>query len=475
MMFKMTLISTLMTGLMGSSITMADTQSEMQSWYNSMGSMANISGSQVVHGQTSTTYTGGSAFIRSPVKNLNPISIQAPSITGGCGGIDLFAGAFSFANSAQLQAMIKNIGTNAINYGFMLAIETASPQMAAQLKWLQDQIAKVNAMSLNSCKAAEGIVNAVTPQSVLDGAHSAGMQGTGTTVSSLWPDSLGALQSWNSYDAQQKAAALKTVSATDPNLAASLNPGNIVFNALQKANAPTDMYPLMMGLTGAVIMNPPGSTNNSTGTTSTATYVTDTSIKFEDFIGDPGVQTTSITGLSCDDMTVCLNPSASSMNVESLSYDINQVITKGVTQITNRSAQNFTASDNTLFTNTTIPLYKVARIAYMNGNTTLASNYAQLIAIDLASQWMTSVLRQVNQALKNTNKTTLAPSVTTSIKQLTDQIDKELSLAAISKQTAYHKLTTEMAATDNLKKINDEMMNAFKPSIQNSVIRFSQR
>jgi len=453
---------------------MADTQSEMQSWYNSMGSLTNITGAQVVRGQTSTTYTGGNAFIRSPITNLSPVQIKAPSLTGGCAGIDLFAGSFSFASSAQLEALLKNIGSNALNYGFMLAIETASPQMASQLKWLQDQIAKINNLNINSCKMAEGIVNSVTPQSALDGASLAGMQGTGTTMSNMWGDSLGAMQSWNSYDAQQKAAALRAVSATDPSLAASLNPGNIVFNALQNANVPIDMYPLMMGLVGAVIFNAPGSTANPSGTQSTATYLPPTQIAFKDFIGDPNAEITQLQGLVCDDMVVCLNPAPGTINAESFSYLVNQVITKGITNMTNNSAQNFTTSDMTLITNTTVPLYKVARIAYMNGNQALASNYAQLIAVDLAGQWMTSVLRQINQALKNTSKTTLATSVADSVKDLTRQIDNELALAEQQKHIAYAKIASESFVVQNLKTINDEMLNAVKSTVQRSVLTFSQ-
>jgi conjugative transfer pilus assembly protein TraH len=58
-------------------------------------------------------YTGGSLFLRTPSRNYQLLSAAAPSLRGGCGGIDAFAGAFSFINVDQFVAMLRNIGQNA--------------------------------------------------------------------------------------------------------------------------------------------------------------------------------------------------------------------------------------------------------------------------------------------------------------------------------------------------------------------------
>lgn len=471
-MFKKSIIAAAVSMMLGSSVASADTQTQMQTWFNSMGGYSNVTGAQVVNGQTSTTYTGGNVFTRVPVQNYQIASMAPPSINGGCGGIDLFAGSFSFINSAQLTAMLRNIGNNAVNYGFMLAIKSASPQMADLLQYLQDQASKLNNLNVSSCHAAEGIVNAVG-SAITDNKEQANAQGTGSTLSNLWSDSFQSLDQWRASNAAKKQAR-DAASAADPNLAAELNPGNIVYKALQKSNAPSDMYPLMMGLTGAIIIKPSGDASNTVGTKTQWAFVPPTGLSFKDFIGDPSLQTTtSLQGLVCDEPSLCMNPTAQAMNAESLSYDVQKTITTGMTHISSRTAQNFSASDMTLFTNTTIPLYKLARIAAA-ANPALASDYAQVIAIDLAYNWMTSVLKNISAVLATSSTTSQSPDVVTATQQLTTQISTQMQLATLEYQAAYKKVTAEASLQVNLKRINDEMMNAISPSIQSSVMRFSR-
>ncbi|MHB0991748.1 MAG: conjugal transfer protein TraH [Burkholderiales bacterium] len=475
-MFKKTVAAmmVMVAATLGSSIATADTQSEMQSWFNSMGGYSNVTGSQVVNGQTSTTYTGGNMFVRTPIQNYQMVSASPPSINAGCGGIDLFAGSFSFINSAQLTALLRNIGNNAVNYAFMLAIKTASPEMADLLQYLQDQASKLNNLNVNSCHAAEGIVNAVG-SAITDGTDQANAQGTGSTVSNLWSDSFQSYTSWEqSSTAKQQARA--AASAADPNLAAELNPGNIVYTALQKSNVPADMYPLMMGLVGAIVILPPGTGSNTNGSQTKWSYIPPTGLSFKDFIGDPSVQTTtSLQGLVCDEPTQCLNPSAQAMNADSLSYEVEKTVTTGMTNIQNRQAQTFGPSDYTLFTNTTIPLYKLARIAAMNNNPAMASDYAQVIAIDLAYKWMVSVLQNINAVLATSATTAQSPDVVQASEKLAAQIEKQTQLATLEYQGAYKKVTAEIDLQQNLKKINDEMVDAFSPTIQNSVMKYSHQ
>jgi conjugative transfer pilus assembly protein TraH len=47
----------------------ADIQSEMQGWFNEMGAYGNVTGPQVIQGQTTTVYTGGSLYMRTPIRN----------------------------------------------------------------------------------------------------------------------------------------------------------------------------------------------------------------------------------------------------------------------------------------------------------------------------------------------------------------------------------------------------------------------
>jgi conjugative transfer pilus assembly protein TraH len=471
-MFKKTLIGTLITVLLASSTAIADVQSEMSSWFNSMGGYSNITGAQVVNGQTSTTYTGGNMFVRVPTQNYQLVSAQAPSVEGGCGGIDLFAGSFSFINSAQLTALFRNIGNNAVNYAFILAIKSASPEISDILSYLQDQASKLNGLNVNSCHAAEGIVNAIAGPAITEKAAQAGAQGTGSTLSNLWTDSFQSWGAWNASNTAKKQAA-DAEAAADPNLAKQVNPGNIVYNALLASNVPSDLYPLMMGLTGAIIIEPAGQSGNTSGSTAQWVYVPPTGISFKDFIGDPSVATTtSLQGLACSDAT-CYSPAPVTMNVQSLSYDVQQTLNEGMSNIQSRTAQGFSTLDYQLFTNTSVPLWKLARTAAMNNNPALVSEYSQIIAIDLAYKWMMSAMHTVTSTIATMKNTAQTHDVAQASGQLIATIEKQEALATAEYQAAYGKAITLTNMQNNIKNINDEMMAALKPSIQSSVRKFS--
>ena len=67
----------------------AGIDAEMTSWFNELGAYGNVTGAQAIQGQTTTVYTGGGLYMRTPIKNYQLMSIVPPSVRAGCGGIDL--------------------------------------------------------------------------------------------------------------------------------------------------------------------------------------------------------------------------------------------------------------------------------------------------------------------------------------------------------------------------------------------------
>ena len=98
----------------------ATVNQSMQDWFNEIGAYGNVTGPNAYRGQTMNMYTGGSLYMRTPVRNYQLASISPPSFRAGCGGIDLFAGSFSFINKEQFVALLRNIGNNAIGAAFNL-------------------------------------------------------------------------------------------------------------------------------------------------------------------------------------------------------------------------------------------------------------------------------------------------------------------------------------------------------------------
>ena len=150
----------------------ADLNTEMKTMFNDLGALGNVTTPGAFRGQAMNLYTGGSLMMRTPGRNYPLASVQLPSLRAGCGGIDLYGGAFSFINKQQFISMLQNIGANAVGYAFKLALQSISPDIDKLLTELQDQINKINAMNINSCEAAQALVNGVVcvirPMSVRD-------------------------------------------------------------------------------------------------------------------------------------------------------------------------------------------------------------------------------------------------------------------------------------------------------------------
>lgn len=132
-------------------------QDDMGSFFNDL-NYANVTPGGAYQGQSATYYTGGSVFMRVPSRTYTLGSIQFPSFRAGCGGIDLFAGGFSFINKEQLVAMLRNIGSAAVSYAFMVGMRSLSPQLTASLEKLQDWAQKFNNFQIDSCESGAQLV-----------------------------------------------------------------------------------------------------------------------------------------------------------------------------------------------------------------------------------------------------------------------------------------------------------------------------
>jgi hypothetical protein len=109
-----------------------------------------------------TTLYLGSMKTRTPIVSLQPImSLQEPSVRGGCGGFDVTAGSIGFISGEDLANFVKGIASNAQNlmiYAFMMTIKSQCTVCGNVLTWLHDIQNVVNQSNLNSCTAAERIL-----------------------------------------------------------------------------------------------------------------------------------------------------------------------------------------------------------------------------------------------------------------------------------------------------------------------------
>ena len=136
----------------------ADVLSEMNRFWR--GAAVNTTGPTAFHGQASGHWTLGNLYLRAPVRSETVATVSLPSFRAGCGGIDAFAGAFSFIDSDQLIAFGRAVAQNAAGFAFELALETISPVIAETMAKLRALSTWVNNRNLNSCETAQALVGA---------------------------------------------------------------------------------------------------------------------------------------------------------------------------------------------------------------------------------------------------------------------------------------------------------------------------
>ena len=106
----------------------ANVGSSMDAFLSDAGGAANVNGPTAFQGQSAGYYSLGNVWMRFPQKTTTIANLQLPRARAGCGGIDIFAGSFSFINAAEMVALLKAVANNAVGFAFSLAIDTVCPE-----------------------------------------------------------------------------------------------------------------------------------------------------------------------------------------------------------------------------------------------------------------------------------------------------------------------------------------------------------
>lgn len=107
------------------------------------------------NGQQMQGITGAAISLRNTnMYDRNLYSIQLPSISAGCGGIDAFAGAFSMITKDELVQVARGIAAGAPGYFFNLAIDSVCPTCGANMKELSRKLNSFNELTRDACNTA---------------------------------------------------------------------------------------------------------------------------------------------------------------------------------------------------------------------------------------------------------------------------------------------------------------------------------
>lgn len=376
----------------------------MQELFDGVNAQSNISSPAVVQGQTMNMLTGGSMFMRAPKRTYNLAMFTPPSWNAGCGGIDLFAGGFSFINKEQFVAMLRNIGSNALGYGFKLAIQNLCPTCDNVMQALQATAQAINRQNVDSCEAAKGIVNAAIPDTwTRDKQNSAKNFGVDTGLFSDITDA------WtNVMNNEGKANdTINSVASSKPEVKDAMPSGNIVWKALKKVDGIDDDYrELLMSMVGTTIFR-----TDSVSTPDTKTAKT---ISIEDFIGGNMVDadgnpldSMDFVIYKCDERVDCLNPYDAQFDPthtkKSFKAMIRAKINTVINNLRDRAADADPAGTMKFLNATDIPIYKIVAVTTSLGNTTMADNamnrYQELIAAKYAQVYIQRAVMDLREAL----------------------------------------------------------------------------
>jgi len=372
----------------------ADTGSKMDAyWSGSMGSGV-VTGPSAYSGQTMRYYAGGNLTMRTPQQNLQLFGFQPPSLSAGCGGIDIFAGGFSFVNSAQLVAFMKAVASNAEGYAFNAALGYLCPTCQKWLNDLQHMAQEINSTNISSCQAASALVNTAFG-SLEAGAHSLCSE-LGTS-SGAFSDMVQGWAQCQNNSVSQLASGGATAQQVNPT---SLN---LAWQALQKNTflaSDSTFAQTMMTITGTLVTNCSGDGAGQC-TLSNSPPMGDQKTLIAAML-DGG----SVTILKCDELTKCLNPTAGQTTTIAASSGYKQRVQGLLDDMVQRivSRQALTSDEINLVNASPLPVLKMAHVyatAYGIGAQQVMDNYSELIATSLVISFVEDEVYQVRMSAQN--------------------------------------------------------------------------
>jgi conjugative transfer pilus assembly protein TraH len=443
--------------------TPASLNAEMQSMFDELGAIGNVTSPGAFRGQAMNLYTGGSLMMRAPGRNYPLLQAQLPSVRAGCGGIDLYGGAFSFINKEQFVALLRNIGANAVGYAFKLALQSISPDIDKLLTELQDQVNKINAMNINSCEAAQSLVNGMV------GEFDQSVQ-SGCANISQYLGSVSDRAEARMTCASGAAGVVRTAAdSADPNVRnATFAKGNVTWIALNQVGGSISRQEkeLIMSVIGTVILTPPADDGSGAG----PRHLEPTILGLRDLMHGKAESTTpgqvQMEVYTCDETVECLNPSRSTVSVKPFTQLVAERLRRLSDNIATRTAQS--PADIGFVNSTTEPVYRMLSIANaVPGSSTaetLIETYKDVIALDYAETFLSRTLRQALGALSQSLRRSAIEAQF--VQTLQDSGRDALRQLAADKQAAYAKVRSVSAMTQDLQTLERQLWSTMPQAVK---------
>ena len=235
-------------------------------------------------------------------------TVNLPSFRAGCGGIDAFAGAFSFIDSDQLIAFGRAVAQNAAGFAFELALETISPVIAETMAKLRALAQWVNDRNLNSCETAQALVGAVWSKN--DRASGAICAAIGTSQG-IFSDYAAAKHGCGS-DGKRNSTLASASGAMADQVPVNVNYAWKATRSSSFLSGDTQLAEFAMSVSGTVIVTAPTSDADTSGPRVRVLEPLALDRRVTEILMEGGGQ---LPVYRCDTTAACLNPTLGSVNV----------------------------------------------------------------------------------------------------------------------------------------------------------------
>ena len=377
----------------------ANVGDSMDRFMDDMGAAANVTGPTAYQGQSAGYYSLGNVWTRFPQKTTSLANLQLPRARAGCGGIDIFAGSFSFINASEMVALLKAVANNAVGFAFSLAIDTVCPECNKIMQEFSQKAQLMNSLSINSCEMAQGLVGGLWPKGDL--ADKAICEAIGNSEG-IFTDYAAAKHGCGTRG--QRAATNQGAGADY----ADVNPGvarNYTWHVLKKSaffnpggSFDRELAEYAMTLIGTVIYVP--AKDDEAG-------------RFVPFAGDAsstlvsalldGTQGQTVRVFRCDETDQCLNPTFEQMslsNAKAIRPRVAALIASMVAAI--RADTAIGAPEKELLQVASVPLYKILTVQAAFGRgmaTDDRDTLAEIASIDLLYAILDRIVSEAGRSM----------------------------------------------------------------------------
>jgi conjugative transfer pilus assembly protein TraH len=379
------------------SVANAGIEDSMSEFWDSLGGTSNINKARFVEGQKSGHISLGGIQMRSNVQNAQIASMQTPSIRADCGGIDFYAGGFSFISSDQLIALGKSIVSNAPGALAQLALDNISPQLGEIQKYFQDVAREVNKMNINSCNAAKSLIS--SPSGTLNTIKSHGCRTWGL-ASGKYQDASDANANCTSGGHASQTTSPESEKVTNTNIAwEALKEANIVDVGNEDSILLGELY---MTLSGTVIISG-GETDNDGNN-----FEVHPAKVANDNMISALLTGSKISKLKCDDKQKCLIPTIDEIELTSdKSYKsiVDDSLTNILEHIQSNGETELSSQSEKLLYLSSLPVLKLVSVNFaLDQSSSEIYSLSEYIALDLLYQYLDSVMYQMRKASDKYNK-----------------------------------------------------------------------